>query len=205
MHTVRVSGCTEPCKAHTSLQWYSSTQQPSVDSSNNVQPNFSQMLNMDRLSIQDTNESGFSTSHASAEPPSSRKSSKKNEIISSFVHSVKRNPEIFKSGRERLSRAPTFCEVPDALLAARAARIIMKRGNSHRPPPTRYIRRQRSAIEPRMIVTTSEGEGTSNHSDALERRTTPKRTTPMRSESENHFFLNACFEVRFGLFPYFFP
>jgi hypothetical protein len=176
--------------AHSLLPLCPSTIQTLADSVN-LQPNFSQMLNMDRLSIHDTNESGFSSAHGSSEPSSSRKSSNKSEIISGYVHTVKRNPEMFKSGRERLGRA--FCEVPDALLAARAARIIMRRGNSHRPPPTRYIRRQRSVIEPMMTVTTSEENFTLT------------RTTPMRSESEDQNFLNACFEVRFGLAVSFLP
>jgi hypothetical protein len=192
MHTVRVkSTVPEPRMAHSSLELCSSTLQTPLDEIN-VQPNFSQMLNMDRLSIHDSTESGFASSHSSAQPPSPRKSSKKSDIISGSMHMVKKNSETFKSGRERLSRAGPFCEVPDALLAARAARIITRRGNSHRPPPTRYIRRQRSAIEPMMVVTTTE--------DTVKPSEESNRATLVRSESENQVFLNACFEVRFDFF-----
>ncbi len=162
----------------------------------NIQPNFSQMLNMDSLSIQDTNESGFASSHTPAVPASSRKLSKKSDIFGGFLHSVKKNPEIFKSGRERLSNKPTiFCEVPDDLLAARAARIIMRRGNSHRPPPTRYIRRQRSSIEPVMVVTTF--ESTLGGTFSLSVDSTDSSVIPMCPQSANQTVPNLFFEVRF--------
>ena len=161
----------------------------------NVQPNFSQMLNMDRLSIHDTNESGFASSRV---PPSSRKLAKKSDSVSGFLHTIKKNPEMFKSGRENKSKIATFCEVPDDLLAARAARIIMRRGNSHRPPPTRYIRRQRSSIEPMMVITTF--ESTSEDTVLVSVATNPSPSIPKRSGAENQILSIKCFEVRFVIY-----
>jgi hypothetical protein len=114
----------------------------------NIQPNFSKVLNMESLSLHDTCESEDSENFAisiAVQPKISRPTLSK--LFD--AHSVKRNPDLFKPSRDKVTRSAS-CEVPDSLLQARAARIILSRGKSHRPPPTRYVRRQRSALDPIM-------------------------------------------------------
>ena len=120
------------------------------ESATNVQPNFTRILTMDRLSLNDTGESEHGDNFATITGPAKVSRPK----LSKFVFDaqpVKRNPDMFKASRNTTIRSAS-CEVPDSLLEARAARIILRRGKSHRPPPTRYVRRQRSSMDPLMRI-----------------------------------------------------
>ena len=121
----------------------------------NVQPNFTRILNMDRLSLNDKSESGHAecfVTPTSVYPTLAQKNSKIAKKVSEFVPPVMKNPERFKARREPSVVMMASCEVPDSLLALRAARIMLRRGKSHRPPPSRYVRRQRSGYDPLLKI-----------------------------------------------------